>query len=271
LAKCREQYEASVAHKIREGRATGELKEYTPWLYVREVPSGGRSHIVLSATVGRAHHLLSDLEELVFYYADYSSQVTDIREQYPLFSREETAEIAASVGVKHPAIYGTNIVCTEDFLLTVRGEPNSLRAIQVKYSDELYKPDVRCKLEIQRRYFARRGIPWRIITERDLCPNANRNLQWLRAGALETFPSATALEFKRNIAKAKPSDELGRAIRRAGEASGLNLNSASLLFKRLVWTHEFELNIRVLIELGMRIDQANLSIPDQEQGDVQSM
>lgn len=271
MAKCRQQYETNVAHKIREGRATGELKEYTPWLYVREVPSGGRSHIIFSATVGRAHHLLSDLEELVFYYADYSPLVADIREQYPLFSREETVEIATSAGVKHPAIYGANIVCTEDFLLTVRGTPNSFRAIQAKYSDELNKPEVRCKLEIQRRYFTRRGIPWRIITERDLCPNANRNLQWLRSGALETFPEASALEFKKSIIKAKPSDELGRAIRRAGEAAGLNLNNAALLFKRLVWTHEIELNIRVLIELGMRMDQANLSIPDQERRHDQSM
>ncbi len=76
--------EHQIARKIKEGRGMGYGKDYKPWLYVQDVPSQGRSHRVYSHKTERVHHLLSDLELAVFLVFEWTSYVTDIREQFPL-------------------------------------------------------------------------------------------------------------------------------------------------------------------------------------------
>ena len=270
MARYKGNYEVANARKIREGRGLGELKAYKPWIQIRDVPSRGRSHIAKSATVGRDHHLLSDLEERVFLYADYSSRVTDIREQYPLFPRSETAEIAEELGIEHPAMEGSNMVLTEDLLLTLTSSSDSLLAIQVKYANDLLDERTVCKLELQRRYFARRGIKWKIITERDLPAVSSRNLVWLRPGALEVFPDATAAEFKRKFLSSKRDDKLIDAITRAGKHAELERGQAVLLFKRLAWIHEIEIDINTPLELSMPICKANVRTRYRGRSDAKS-
>lgn len=265
MAKRREDYEAIIARKIREGRGLGEFRHYKPWLYIREVPSLGRSHIKQSATVGRAHHLLSDLEEIFFLHVDFSPHFVDIREQFPLFPREETAKLAADLSIKHPAICGSNIVLTEDFLLTSRDASMPYQALQVKYAKELNDERVREKLELQRRYFTCRGIPWRLITERDFSTVVIRNLKWLRKGALEIFPEATTATFKEHIKKPQSTGILRDAIIRAGDRADLDKAQAALMFQRLVWTHEIELDMNVLIDLSMPFSSTDIRVADPEQ------
>jgi len=270
LAKCRVDYEAAIARKIREKRGLGELSSYKPWLTIRDVSSLGRSHIVLGATTGRAHHLLSDLEELVCLYADYSSLVVDIREQFPLFSRAETAAIAEEMEIKHLVHSGSNDVLTEDFVFTLAGTPPKWVARQVKYLSDLQDPKVLQKLEIQKRYFERRGIDWKLITERDLSPPLSRNLKWLRRGAIETFDDVVIDHFKWAIGRAKPTDTLDRVIRRSGESVDLPSNRASLLFKHLVWRHTIEVDIHVPLELSAPISTLYLRVPCGEEDHAKS-
>ncbi len=258
MGKRGEDYEATIARKIREGRGLGEFKNYKPWLEIHEFPSKGRSHIILSATVGREHHFLSDLEEAVFLYADFSPFVVDIREQFPLFSRTETAAIAEEMGVKHPSHSGSNDVLTEDFVFTMRDPTLGTKARQVKRSEDLNEPAVREKLEIQRRYFARFKIDWKIITEHDLNPAITRNLQWLRRGALEVFPDVVADEFVRVIVECGPLDTLSRAIQRAGQSVNMERDQAALLFQKLVWNHDLEIDIHQPIELSSPISALHL-------------
>ena len=42
----------------------------------------------------------------------------DIREQYPLFPKYDTEEIASILNIKHPGYNGFNIIMTTDFLIT---------------------------------------------------------------------------------------------------------------------------------------------------------
>ena len=59
---------------------------------------------------------MSNLERDYFYLLDWSSTVTDIREQYPLLPQEETLKIAEQCNIKHPRDPKTNhpIVMTTD-------------------------------------------------------------------------------------------------------------------------------------------------------------
>jgi hypothetical protein len=216
----------------------------------------------MSATVGREHHLFSDLEELVFLYADFSPHIVDIREQFPLFSRAETEEIAEEMGIKHPQHAGSSDVLTEDFVFTTDDSTNRLQARQVKYVSDLAKEGIREKLEIQRRYFERRGIEWRIVTERDLSTVISRNLRWLRRGAFECFEDIVAKEFSRQVVLGRSSETLARAIERAGSAVDLDKGQASLLFRRLVWNHDVELNINKPLELSTPLSSLALQVSE---------
>lgn len=83
--------EHQIARRIKDGRGQGFGKKYQPWLYVQDVPSEGRSHRIYSHKTCRVHHLLSDLELTAFLVFEWSPDISDIREQFPL--RREISSI----------------------------------------------------------------------------------------------------------------------------------------------------------------------------------
>ncbi len=93
--------EKRIARFQKEGRGTGRCGDYLPWLKVNDVASRGRSHRLLSATTGRIHHLLSDLERNALLIFDFWDDVVDLRGQFPL-DRDETQAIADQGGIAHP-------------------------------------------------------------------------------------------------------------------------------------------------------------------------
>ena len=94
--------EKQIIRRIKEGRGSGKLSNYKPWLYVNEVPSEGRSQRVYSHLTSRIHHVLSDLEFAIFLLLDHNPAVTDIREQFPL-NRDDTLNICQEHQLWHPA------------------------------------------------------------------------------------------------------------------------------------------------------------------------
>src|ERR1041384_925751 len=121
----------SIRRLIKEGRGTGRLSEYKPWLHIQDVPSRGLVARILGWKTRRVHHLLSLFEQLYFYTLEWSSIVTDIREQYPLLPLEETLSIARDCGISHPVHPTTRYptVLTTDFLVTANSEdqPRTLK------------------------------------------------------------------------------------------------------------------------------------------------
>jgi hypothetical protein len=114
--------QALIEQRIREGRGQGRGADYKPWLMIRDVPSLGLSERIRGWKSARVHHLLSQLEVNYFYTLEWSTVVTDIREQYPLLPLSETKLIAKHCGISHPTSPKTSqpIVMTTDFLITVR-------------------------------------------------------------------------------------------------------------------------------------------------------
>src|SRR5436309_2818870 len=114
--------ENKIARYQKEGRGQGEFSFYLPWLNIQDVPSEGRSHRPKGWKTHRIHQLLSDLELKFFYHLEWTEDVLDIREQYPILNREETIQIAEEKGINHPKDNktGTPIVMTTDFLITIR-------------------------------------------------------------------------------------------------------------------------------------------------------
>lgn len=171
----------TVLRWIRAGYGQGEGDGFKPFVYVRDVPSEGTSSMVRSRITGRTHHYLSSGEFSVHLLAEYSRTIVDIREQYALLPWEETQEIAAKLGIKHPVIPFTKTpsVLTTDLLLSFK-EPDGVRlvAISFKLEKDLTRRTLE-KLLLERAYWNRRGITWQLVTD--------KNLPSIRAGNLRFF------------------------------------------------------------------------------------
>lgn len=87
-----------INESLREGRGTGSGAQYKPWIKIQDVPSLGRATRIRGKKTGRQHEFLSDLETNYFYILEFSDEVVDIREQYPLLSLEDTILIAKEIG-----------------------------------------------------------------------------------------------------------------------------------------------------------------------------
>ena len=179
MAKHRAKWNCGRYHRlIEQGRGQGTGKDYKPWITIHDLASRG----VVSRTPGRKthriHHLLSRNETAFFYILDASEKVIDIREQYPLLPVTETVGIAEKLGYRHPRdpVSKYPYVMTTDFVITTKqGDV----ARSVKLLSELEKPRVQEKFAIERLYWERRGVEWRIVTEEEIDFQKARNLEWV--------------------------------------------------------------------------------------------
>lgn len=156
---------------IKEGYGQGIGKEYKPWLTNQDVPSKGRATRLHGIKTDRQHDVFSDKEKKYMYILEYADCVKDIREQYPLFTLEQTMAIADELGIEHPKdpVTGENIIMTTDFLITIEKNGQLLQlARTLKSPEELDNYRQIEKFEIERRYWHVKGIDWGIVTENEI-------------------------------------------------------------------------------------------------------
>ena len=166
---------------------------YEPFIKVHNLSSQGLSSIIHGFSSGRNHHLLSNLELSIFLLFDWNNNVIDIKEQYAL-DPIITDELAVSARIKHPALKGENKIMSSDFLVSFNNPRNQI-SIQAKQSCDLNDKRVVEKLEIERRYWDRKNIPWKIITEKQIPKTLTENVRWLQS-ALCTETKNPNLEEK---------------------------------------------------------------------------
>jgi len=166
---------------IKEGRGQGKGKDYLPWLNVRDVPSTGLSTRILGWKTGRVHQFLSNLELSFFYELEWSSVVSDIREQYPL-SIDSTLDIAKRLGIKHPFVSKLDdyAVMTTDFLIdALIDDRPCLIARSVKSASELSSRRTIEKLLIEKTYWEERGVDYKVVTENEISLPLAKNIDFV--------------------------------------------------------------------------------------------
>lgn len=173
--------EAKYQRYLKEGRGQGTLSQYVPWVQIQDFPSKGIVSRIKGTTTGRVHHLMSNLELYYFLILDWSDQTIDIREQYPLSDLADAIRIADAMEIRYPYdnSSGFPYVLTTDFLITTR---NGVMARAIKPSSDLKKKRVREKLEIERRYWDKRNVDWKLVTEFEIPRTKARNIEWLITG-----------------------------------------------------------------------------------------
>lgn len=249
--------QADVDRYIAKGYGAGERESYIPWLKVRDIASRGRSREVKSSKTNRVHHLQSDLEYWYWLALEFSEQVVDIREQYPLFASPESMAIANSLGIEYPKYPSTNVlfVLTTDVLVTVKRPDGTigLAARTLKYQDELEDPKTRRrtleKFELEKAIWRSKGVTdWAVVTDQIIGKTLATNLQWLRKAA---HPQRHLLQpALRNAYKeylkyyCNPDRTLASVIRSAATAVTLPYEDGVVIFKDLVWMKEVLVNLR---------------------------
>lgn len=186
-----------ISKRIDSGRGQGKGSSYKPWLLIQDVPSIGLATRIKGWKTSRVHHFLSNLELNYFYVLEWSSIVTDIREQYPLLPREETLAIASNCGIRHPQEPKTQIpiVMTCDFFITIAGNIQEKEVVRtVKSGKDLQSKRTREKLEIERLYWSQRGIDWGIVTDQEIPLILAKNVEWLHP-----FKNLGDLELSQNL------------------------------------------------------------------------
>lgn len=261
--------EADVERHRKKGFGDGAGASYVPWLRVQDVPSQGRSHRIPGLKFDRVHHLFSDLERAYYLACEFSEDVIDIREQYPLFPREKTQAIATSNGIRHPVYPGSSVplVMTTDFLLTVRQLDGSekLVARSVKYTKELSGKDpLRTleKLKIEKLFWNSQGIDWNIVTEERFTPNLVKNLGLLRN--YSSLPRALLeqslqTDFIQFLVEYRPYPlNAAECLRKIASRMHINYQDAKNIFLYLAW------NKRLIFDLSKAPIQMQSTIPSFE-------
>lgn len=195
--------EQNIKTRISEGRGSGIGKDYIPWIKIQDVASNGRATRIKGIKTDRQHELLSDLERDYFYILDFSDDVVDIREQYPLLPIEETMDIAMELGIKHPTDpkSGEPIVMTSDFLITLKDKDEYIEVVRtIKQKDDLLKRRINEKFEIERVYWQRKELDWGIVTEQELDKITAHNISFVHGyknmESIDSFSEISNLDIK---------------------------------------------------------------------------
>lgn len=162
-----------------------DRSEYIPFLSVRSVPTKGKANRIMGWKTGREHHFLSKLEYAAFYHFDWSDDVLDIKEQYPLFPMEALQNISVEAGIDYPSYNGEPIIMTTDFLVTANKNGKIVHyARTVLPSSALSNERILKNFEIERRFFKSKNIDWGIITEKELSDVFSNNMEILHSNKL---------------------------------------------------------------------------------------
>ncbi|MXP13589.1 hypothetical protein GRI44_02315 [Altererythrobacter confluentis] len=183
--------EQQIQRKLTEGRGGNVDEDYLPFLLIHDFSSIGR---VSRVKIGnREAHMMSDLETAVLAELLWDQSVTKICEQVYL-DREDTAQIAEKINVRHPKLSADQELhpFTTDLYYeqNLNGEVRKV-AIAVKPYSEVTssgKADAKSarsvertleKLEIERRYWLAQGVEWILRTDQNICKVKQRNIELL--------------------------------------------------------------------------------------------
>jgi hypothetical protein len=167
----------------------GEGPEYKPWLEVRDVKSQGVRTQIYGQKVKRIHHLMSSIETELFYLLEFSDNIIDIREQFPILPLNLSLRVAQHIGVEHPTHPKSKepIVITTDFLTTVKTNSGvEYRALSVKPEGEMKSQRTLEKIDIERVCWQLLGVQFNLFTGNALTQTQSKNISWITSNFRET-------------------------------------------------------------------------------------
>ncbi len=178
--------EKKLKELVKQGIGQGRGESYKPFINALKVSSNGISPRRPGFKIHRIMDFLSRNELMYYFMLEYSKYVVDIREQFPLlddnYSIDETKKIAEEYGIKYQKIEDAeqeNIyVMTTDFLITLNIDGEEVDVARTIKPIGKLNRRVLEKFEIERTYWERRGVDYKIVTEEELSMILYANLEF---------------------------------------------------------------------------------------------
>ncbi|MEB9672724.1 MULTISPECIES: heteromeric transposase endonuclease subunit TnsA [Bacillus cereus group] len=242
---------------IKEGRGTGELENYIPWVQVYDLSSKGYSVRIPGVKTNRIHHFLSNLEYHYFLVLSHSKKVIDIREQFPLLNYAKAMEIAKERGIRYPVDSKTKVphILTTDFMITIKDNDRvKMVARTIKPSSELNKKRTLEKLEIERVYWSEYNIDWAIVTEKELESQRIINLKLLYHANLVvsqkfTYTILKKLALAMCYKLSNSNNFLYVELKQFEKEFSLECGGGLSIFYYLIFNHAIEFDINQKIDI----------------------
>jgi len=254
------------ARKYRTWVQSISHDSYAPFIPVNTFRWGSGSRCVeFSARENRSRHFLSHGELHLSRQLERLPMVTAIHEQFAL-PPDVTLMIADSLGFAHPA-WGNAHVMTSDFRVRFKiGNQDYGNVLAYKPFDVMNNPqnkdDIRAreKLLIECHYWEMYlGIPWRLITAKDVSPILHYNLDYFREAAdrdhcnyLQQLSLETIDQFCQSFCAwliSQPDLTIDELIQAVGSDLSLPYPHALRVFKHLAWHERLPLNLFKPVEL----------------------
>lgn len=178
----------TIKRKTAQQRGLGRLADYKAWNTIQDTASNSLVTRIKGWKTGRIHQIFSPLQLQFFFLLEWSSEVVDIREQFPL-DQAETAAIAHDIGNSKLAeqISAGIFICL-DFLITVKNKIGTKEVARTVVNSKLLNnKNFIEKLEIQRRYWAFRNTDWGIVTEKEINSTIVKNIEWVHSALDENY------------------------------------------------------------------------------------
>ena len=248
-------------------------KEYKPAITIQDLPSLGRSSRIQGMRTGRQHEFLSDMERNYFHILNFSENVIDIREQFPL-QLDLTMLIAEELGIKHPIHPRTKkpVHMTSDFNITLSENKKVKDVVRtIKRKDDLVDRRIIEKFEIERIYWSRLGIDWGIVTDceinKTLALNIADVMHYYSLERLEAFTKLDDNEIEDiKIAFIQRLIDCNKTVREIASIFERDIHLAKgtgiALFKHLVANKFIKINLleALNIDVVVKIDLTEKSI-----------
>ncbi len=171
-----------------KGLSKNQKEEYIPGIKIGDFASKGRISRIRGKTTNRVQYLLSDVETNLFYILDYNQHVTDIKEHYPLLDLQDVVTDLSDIRLDKfkDKKTGEQYTFTTTFVITIKSTVGEkYMALSVRNETELYRDLTLEKLELERRYWNKKGVQWAIITNKDIPIIKVKNIKWLYLGKTE--------------------------------------------------------------------------------------
>lgn len=233
--------QAKYESYLKSGRGQGEGSKYLPWISIHDLSSKGLSSRVFSYKTNRVHHFLSHNELCFFYMLEWSNQVLDIREQFPMLDVKLATDIAKRAGIRYPRdnISGFPYILTCDFMIITE---NGLKARTIKSVSDLKNKRTLEKLEIERRYWDTFGIDWSIVTEHGIDFQNVKRIEWLYTSAI--LPKHLEdLKYREEILKRIESTSIQKVATWFDAEYEYPAGSGLHLIKHMMWHKEIDIEI----------------------------
>jgi hypothetical protein len=132
---------------------------------------------------------------------EWSDNVTDIREHFPLLDLEDVIKDKDGINFEHfkDKKSGITYVINTSFLITLKDSKGnkSFAARSLKAASGLEKKSTLERLETERRYWSSKGIDWGIVTQKEISVVMAKNIEWIHSALFnENDIGITADEIK---------------------------------------------------------------------------